>query len=171
MLRLFRDLVEFVIMGHIQPVFCRRRSKEMNTLRSRYHMSNRWYLSAYRLATAGPFLFAYTCKCRTQCSCRVSLKYADKLWGWVPRTETRKQVHINLGWQTLPLRVTALKWRIYEKCSKCPPWLNTCLGMSYYGLSNTSKDPWIVADSLAGDHNVLMKCLYVVNRSWNKQGL
>jgi hypothetical protein len=38
---------------------------------------------------------------------RMSLKCADKLWEWAPRTKTRKCVHINMGLQIVSFRVTA----------------------------------------------------------------
>jgi hypothetical protein len=47
---------------------------------------------------------------------------------------------------------------------------NTSLGMSYHGLSNPSKIPGIVADSLAGVHNVLVKGTPIVKRMGTHKG-
>jgi hypothetical protein len=47
--------------------------------------------------------------CNASLYTQSNLKYADELWGGAPRTKTGKQVHTNMGPQTLPFRVTPLK--------------------------------------------------------------
>jgi hypothetical protein len=44
--------------------------------------------------------------------------------------------------------------------------LKVCVGMSYHGILNLFKDFGTFADNLVGIHNVLVKCLYIVNRKW-----
>jgi hypothetical protein len=62
-----------------------------------------------------------------------------------------------------------LKEYIYNKCSKCLPW-DSVHTSTYEGLQHPFKDAGVVADSLTGIHNVMMKCLFVVNRSWIHKG-
>jgi hypothetical protein len=42
---------------------------------------------------------------------------------------------------------------------------NAFLNTSHHGLSHQFKDARVVADSLIGIHNPMVKCLFVVNRS------
>jgi hypothetical protein len=42
-----------------------------------------------------------------------------------------------------------------------------CLGTSHYGLLHLFKDAGVVACSLTGIHSVMVKCLFIVYRSWS----
>jgi hypothetical protein len=47
--------------------------------------------------------------------------------------------------------------------------LNARLDTSHHGPPHPFKDVGVVADSLIGIHNALVKCLFVVNRSANPE--
>lgn len=43
----------------------------------------------------------YSTKQRVGRVCRMNLKFIDKLWRWIPHNRIRKQVHANMGVQTV----------------------------------------------------------------------
>jgi hypothetical protein len=63
----------------------------------------------------------------------------------------------------LPFKVIAMNGRIYKNNMPFMR-LKVCVGVSYHGIPNLFKGLGTFADNLAGIHNVLVKCLYIVNR-------
>jgi hypothetical protein len=48
---------------------------------------------------------------------------------------------------------------------------NALLNTSYHGPPYAFKDAGVVADSLTGIHNAMVKCLFVVNSSCKNKGI
>jgi hypothetical protein len=101
---------------------------------------------------------------------RMQLKGADKLWAWVPHTETWKKcpyqpVSRNIWFVSYGWKITFITnaQNVLHEIQRMPWHVSSWTATSIQSC-------WVDADSLTNNHNTMEKCLFLVNRSCIHKG-